>query len=473
MTVLAIDQGTSGTKAMVHDGERVLAVVERPLRPRYLADGGVEIDPIEMWTSVMDAAEAALDAAGRPSLSLVSLANQGESVLAWDRRDGRPLSPVVVWQDRRAEEICRDLDGRAECVAQRTGLLLSAYFSAPKMAWIRRHLTRAGVVTTTDAWLVARLTGAFVTDATTASRSLLMDLDTLAWDHDLCEVFGWSDEELPGIVRNDEVVGGTSVFGAEVAVGGLIVDQQAALAAQGCLAPGDAKCTYGTGAFLLANTGPHPTRPENGLTSSLAWLLAHERAYCVDAQAYTMGSALRWLTSLGALSGPAQLDEECSDTSGGVVFVPALAGMASPWWTTAPQGALLGMGLATERGNVLRAVVEGLASQVAVLARAVADEIGTPLTRLRVDGGLTRSRALMQAQADLLQLPVDCFPSPHATALGAVTTARLTEDSHLTLAEAAPAWAPKETFEPRWSESRATETLSRWEEAVTQVLVGC
>ena len=471
MAILAIDQGTSGTKAMVHDGEKVLAVVERPVQPHYLAAGGVEIDPNELLASLTSAADAALGAAGRPELDLVALANQGESVLAWDRRSGAPLSRVLVWQDRRAEEICEDRRSFADLLAQRTGLVLAPYFSAPKMAWIRRHLTTEGVVTTTDSWLVNQLTGAFVTDATTASRSLILDIDRLTWDRDLAQVFALEGEDLPRIVMNDEIVGHTTMFGAQTPVGGLIVDQQAALAAQGCWAPGEAKCTYGTGAFLLASTGTDVIRSAHGLTSSLAWVLKEARTYCLDAQAYTLGSSLRWLVGLGMLSDPGRLDEECASDSGGVLFVPALAGMASPWWTTESEGALLGMALATDRGQVVRAVVEGLASQIAVLARAVGYESGTPLTRLRVDGGLTRSHVLMQAQADLLQIPVDCFPSPHATALGAVTMGRLASDRSMTIAAATPDWTPSRTFEPRWSPERAAESLACWEEAV-QLVVG-
>jgi glycerol kinase len=470
VAILAIDQGTSGTKALVHDGDQVLAVVERPVQPRYLAGGGVELDPRELLDSVLAAGRAAVAQAGDPALEMVALANQGESVLAWNPADGSALSPVIVWQDRRAEEICQELAPQAETIAERTGLVLDPYFSGPKMTWIRRHVATEGVVTTTDSWLVHHLTGAFVTDATTASRSLLLDIDSLAWNPTLLTLFGLSDERTPAVVANDEVVGHTGHFGGDVPVGGLIVDQQAALAAQRCLTPGDAKCTYGTGAFLLANTGDRAVRSASGITSSAAWWLAKERAYCLDAQAYTLGSAFRWLTDLGVLSDPVSLDTQCADDTDGVVFVPGLAGMASPWWSTDATGALLGMSLSTGAGQVVRAVVDGLASQVAVLAGLVGRETGVPLTRLRVDGGLTRSRVLMQAQADLLQVPVDCYPSPHATALGAVAMGRLAADSGLTLDEAVPTWAPSVTYEPRWSADRAAASLAAWEAGVDMAL---
>jgi len=266
--ILAIDQGTSGTKAVVVDlGDggvgRIAAIAEVGLRPRYLAGGGVEQDPDALFDSVVTAGRRALAQAGVP-VAAVALANQGETVLGWDRHTGRPLTPAIVWQDRRAEALCAALSGHAEELARRTGLVCDPSFSAPKMAWIRTNLTRAGVVTTTDTWLVHRLCGAFVTDASTASRSLLVDLDTVAWDPELVELFGLSGEPLPDIVGSDEIVGSTDIFGPTLPVAGLIVDQQAALLAESCLEPGSAKCTYGTGVFLLAQLGGEPVRSTSG-----------------------------------------------------------------------------------------------------------------------------------------------------------------------------------------------------------------
>ncbi len=471
MTVLAIDQGTSGTKALVHDGERVLAVVELPVRPTYLTGGGVEVDPADLLDTVLAAGREALSQAGDPSLSAVSLANQGETVLAWDPGSGAPLSPALVWQDRRSAEICAELRPQAELLSARTGLVLDPYFSAPKMAWLRRHVTTEGVVTTTDAWLVHRLGGEFVTDATTASRSLLLDIDTLAWDRELVDLFGLSGEPLPQVVRNDEVVGVTEAFGGgAVPLGGLVVDQQAALVAHRCFDPGTAKCTFGTGAFLLANTGGRAVRSAHGLTTSAAWALADTEAYCLDGQVYTAGSAVRWMVSAGLLTGAEHLDAECGDDNGGATFVPGLAGLASPWWTSEPSGALVGMGLATERRHLVRAVVEGLACQVVALLRQVEAETGEPLEHLQVDGGLTRSRALMQAQADLLQVPVHVYPSPHATALGGAALARLSVDPGLSLEDAVDHWTPAAVYEPQWSSERAATQLAVWEASVRAVL---
>ena len=287
MTVLAIDQGTSGTKAVVvgDDGD-VLAIAEAPVRPQYLPGGGVEHDPAALLDSVLDTGRRAVADSGA-SIEAISIANQGETVLAWDPATGRPLSQAVVWQDRRAEALCDKRIHIADMLAQRSGLVLDPYFSAPKMAWLRENVTTDGVVTTTDTWLVHQLTGEFVTDATTASRSLVTDIDTTGWDAELLEVFGLADEAMPTIVANDAIVGQTDAFGSSAAVGGLIVDQQAALLAQQCLARGTAKATFGTGVFLLANVGSTAVRSQAGLTCSVAWNLRGDTSYCVDGQAYT------------------------------------------------------------------------------------------------------------------------------------------------------------------------------------------
>lgn len=471
MRILAIDQGTSGTKAIVDDDGTTLAVVERPVRPSYRDGGVVEIDPFDLLNSVLDAGRAAIEQAGSPVLDGVSLANQGETVLAWDPATGKPLTPAIVWQDRRSESVCDELREHAAMIARRTGLVLSSYFSAPKMTWLCRNLTTEGVVTTTDTWLIWQLTGEFVTDVTTASKSLLLDLDTRAWDEDLLALFGLTGEPLPRIVRNDEVIGATRSFGGrQTPVGGLIVDQPAALAAQGCLEAGQAKCTYGTGAFLQANVGATALRSENGLITSVAWSTTDRTAHCLSGQLYTLGSAVRWMVSAGLLSSPHALDLESAPDAGGATFVPALAGMAAPWWSAAPSGGLLGMSLATERAHLVRAVIEGFASHITSLAKQINRDTGVSIDRLRVDGGLTRSAVLMQAQADLLQMPVECCPSPHATAYGAVSMARLSLEPTLRLEDAVPKWGDLVTYEPQWSPDRAAEQLARWERSVDTVL---
>ena len=460
--VLAIDQGTSGTKAIVVDesGE-VMALAEVPLQPRYLPGGGVEQDPEALFDSVVVAGRRALVDARVP-IAAVALANQGETVLAWDRASGRPLSAAIVWQDRRAEAWCEARREHGARVAELTGLVLAPYFSAPKLRWLRDHVTTDGVVTTTDTWLVHRLCGAFVTDVSTASRSLVLDLDDVAWSGELLSLFGLDAEALPDLVACDEVVGTTRAFGEEVPVAGLVVDQQAALLAERCLEPGTAKCTFGTGAFLLAQLGEHAVRSTAGLTTSVAWRLRGHTSYCVDGQVYTAASAVRWAIDLGLVSSADELDEIASDSSEGVLCVPALAGLAAPWWEAGATASFTGMTLSSGRGHLVRALLEGIAAQVATLTALVAADLGRPLTRLRVDGGLTRSRVLMQAQADLAQLPVEPYPSAHATPLGAAACARLALEPSLSVADAVGTWRADEAFEPAWSADRAADHLMRW-----------
>jgi glycerol kinase len=468
VNVLAVDQGTSGTKALVVDETgAVLATAEESLRPWYGPDGAVEQDPQALLDSVLTAGRAAVAAAGAP-VDVVTLANQGETVLAWDPASGRPLSPAIVWQDRRAEAVCAPLRDRAAEIARRTGLVLDPYFSAPKLAWLRRNVTRDGIATTTDAWLVHHLTGELVSDVTTASRSLLLDLDTLAWDPQLAQLFGLESEVLPRIVACDEVVGSTSAFGGDVPVGGLVVDQQAALFAEACLSAGEAKCTYGTGAFLLANVGNVPVRSTRGLPTSVAWVLRGEPSYCVDGQVYTAASAVRWLQDLGLVASAADLDAaaatagEATRSGRGVLCSPALAGLGAPWWRPDVQGVVSGLSLGSGKGDIVLAVLRGIAAQVAVLARTVASDAGAPPGSLRVDGGLTRSRELMQAQADLLGVPVEVYPSPHATALGAAALARLAVDRNADAETVVGGWTAAEVFEPRWSADQAEDHLQRW-----------
>ncbi len=462
MNILAIDQGTSGTKAVVVDErDSILAVAEVPLRPDYRPGGIVEQDPAALWESVLVASHRAAADAG-VAIDAVAVANQGETVLAWDPQTGNPLTPLIVWQDSRAKEVCDGLTQQADRIAERTGLVLDPYFSAPKMAWLRRHLTRDGVVTTSDAWIVHRLTGEFVTDASTASRSLITDLDTITYDDELVGLFGLTDERMPRIVANDEVVGTTTEFGRAVPVAGLVVDQQAALLAEQCMEAGDAKCTFGTGAFLLANLGTTPTRSTQGLTVSGAWRARGTTSYCSDGQVYTAASAVRWLQDIGLLRDPQEIDELATEDAHGVTFAPALAGLAAPWWRPDATASFQGLTLGSSRADLVTSVVQGLAAQVAELADLVAADLGWPLQRLRVDGGLTRSTVFMQSVADLMQVPIDVYPTPHATPLGAAALARAALTPSLALADAIVAWQPERSFEPRWSEDRARTFRDRW-----------
>jgi glycerol kinase len=469
--ILAIDQGTSATKAVVFgdDGE-ILASVEAAVTPRAVSGGGVEQDPEQLWNSVCAAGREAIARAGA-GVTVVGLANQGETVLAWDRGTGRTLSTAISWQDRRAAPICAALAPEAEYLTRTTGLPLDPYFAGPKLTWLRRNVTTEGVVTTSDAWLVHRLTGAYVTDVTTASRTMLLDLGTRAWSDGACAIFGLDAGALPEVVGSAQDIGRTEAFGPSLLLSGLSVDQQAALVGEHCLEPGESKCTYGTGAFLLANAGPRPFTSHAGLAVSVAWQLRDEATYCIDGQVYAAGAAIAWLQRWGFLRQAEELDAVAGSVvdGGGVTVVPALTGLGAPWWRPDALATIDGIGPATDPAHVVRATVEGLAAQVTLLARAAAVDLGHPLALLRVDGGLTRSHVLMQMQADLLQIPVEVASSPHATAAGVGALARLGAGAGSTLDDVIARDDALIRYEPAMGAAEADERLARFERAVARL----
>jgi glycerol kinase len=318
-------------------------------------------------------------------------------------------------------------------------------------------------VTTTDTWLLHRLCGAFVTDIATAGRSLLLDLETGAWSDEACHLFGIDPAALPRVVGNATPLGECTLFGGSVPVTGACVDQQAALFAERCRTLGEAKCTYGTGAFMLACTGSEPTRSNNGLVGCPAWQLDGRTTYCLDGQVYTVGAAVSWLIDMGIMREPADLDALGGSVAdaGGATFVPALAGLAAPWWQPNAKAMFAGLSLGTERAHLVRAAIDGIAAQVALLATAAGRDLGRPLQLLRVDGGLTRSETLLQVQADLLQCPVEVYPSPHATALGVAEFALIGSGS----SEGFDALAARTSraIEPQISGDEATARLTAWQ----------
>jgi glycerol kinase len=497
LNVLAIDQGTSATKALlVGPGDEVLGRAEIPVTVRSTGEGGAETDPEELLASVL---AAGLEAVAGARADAVALANQGETVLAWDRATGRPLSTAISWQDRRSAGICDRLAPSASRLARITGLRLDPYFAAPKMTWLRENRTREGVVTTTDSWLLARLGAGYVTDAATASRTLLLDLERAEWSADACATFGADPAELPAVVDCAAIAGETTAFGPGRAlpIAGLAVDQQAALLAEHCLTAGEAKCTYGTGAFLLAVTGTRAVRSRGGLAASIAWRLSGQSTYCLDGQVYTAGAAIRWLRSLGLIESPADLDQGAAADAGGVTFVPSLAGLGAPHWRPDARGAFTGLGLAATRAHLIRAVIDGIAASVALLSRAMTADLGppdgsdtrdrpatrdrpdtpgaqgepgAPLRTLRADGGLTRSRLLMQAQADLLQVPVEICRTPDATALGVAALARLGAGDVADLASAVRPPQVEAVIEPSITADQAAERNAAFAAALSATL---
>lgn len=472
MTVLAIDQGTSATKALVVDqGGNVLGRAEVGVDVRATPDGGVELDPEQMLDSVVAAGKAALADAGYPTITAVGLGNQGETVMAWHRHSGAPVGPAIVWQDRRSQPECDARRDHAERLAHLTGLELDPYFVAPKVAWLRGRVDPSATITTTDTWLLHRLCGAFVTDVATAGRSLLTDLDTGEWSPEACDLFGVDPSALPAVVGNAEAVGDTDAFGKAVPITGLCVDQQAALFAEQCHSAGEAKCTYGTGAFLLANTGAVPTRSANGLVGCPAWRIGEEMRWCLDGQVFTVGAAVSWLIDVGIIGRADDLDRLGGSvpSAAGVTFVPALAGLAAPYWKPHARASLVGLSLGTDRAHIARAAVDGIAIQVALLAKAAADDLGRPLSMLRVDGGLTRSELLLQTQADLLQTPVEVYPFPDATALGIASFALLGEGTTDFRPESRPEGSWRRV-EPQISADEAASRITAWQAVVAATM---
>ena len=469
MNILAIDQGTSSTKAMVigNSGE-VLSVAEREIHPRSGPGGAVEQDPLELLNSVKEAGSAAL-AACREPVGAVGLANQGETVLVWDQASGQPLTQALSWQDRRAVAITDRLAGDAQRITEMSGLPFDPYFSAPKMTWLREQRSKGGVVTTTDTWMMHHLTGLFVTDVTTASRSMILDLSTRQWSPEAVRIFALDGEALPTVVDCADEFSTTTMFGPELPVTGLAVDQQAALIGEGCLSSGEAKCTYGTGAFLLVNTGGMRPNSKSGLSASVAWQIGDSFAYCLDGQSYTAGAAINWLIAMGLLDGAEDLDDIATSVgdTGGVTVVPSLAGLGAPQWNPSAHGLIEGLGLDTRPAHLVRGVLEGLAAQVALVAICAQEDVGNALVSLKVDGGLTQSTFLMQTQADLLQIPVEVFHSPHATALGVAELARVGAGESSSIQRSMG--APDLIYVPRISVDEARSRLEQFERATQRV----
>ncbi|MDQ5821460.1 MAG: glycerol kinase GlpK [Actinomycetota bacterium] len=459
--ILAIDQGTTGTTCLVVDEElNVLGRGYRELRQSFPRPGWVEHDPEEIWASVSDSAGLALAAAGvaAADLDAIGIANQRETVVLWERASGRPVAPAIVWQDRRTAERCRELD--ADLIRERTGLVPDPYFSATKLEWLLREHgldQRALAFGTVDAWLLWKLTGGTVhaTDRTNASRTMLARLDDVDWDDDLLALFGIDRELLPVIVPSVGELAEATFLGATLPVRGIAGDQQAALYGQGCHLPGEAKATYGTGSFVLVHGGDDPLpRPEGLLTTAAA------DGYAVEGAILTSGAAVQWLRDgLGVIETAAETEALARSvhSTGGVVFVPALAGLGSPWWNADARALVAGITQGTTRAHLARAVLEAIAHQVA----DVADVLPEPLTFLRVDGGATANGFLMQFQADLLQVPVEVAAEPETTALGAAA-----------LAAGTPARVGvRARYEPALPERDVASAREAWAEALRRVLL--
>jgi glycerol kinase len=412
--ILAVDQGTTGTTCLaVDDDLRIVGRAYRELPQHFPRPGWVEHEPDEIWRSVV---EAAAGAGAAPDV--VAITNQRETTVVWERATGRAVAPAIVWQDRRTADRCRELD--ADLIRAKTGLVPDPYFSATKLEWLLRRHDAAGLAFgTVDSWLVWKLTGGeqHVVDVTNASRTLLVNLETLDWDDELLALFDVPREVLPRIVGSGETIGEGELNGRTVTIRGVAGDQQAALFGQGCHAPGQGKATYGTGSFVLVHAGDDAGPPPHGLLKTAA-----ADGYALEGAVLVSGAAVQWLRDgLGLVRDAAESETlaESVESTGGVHFVPALTGLGSPWWDPEARGLVSGLTRGTTRAHLVRAALEAVAHQVA----DVVDALPERPPSLRADGGATANRFLMQFQADLLGSPVEVAAERETTALGVAALA--------------------------------------------------
>ena len=498
--VLALDQGTTSSRAIVFAADgRILGLAQREIALRYPESGWVEQDPLEIWEAQRETAAEALSSSGAAArrVAAIGVTNQRETTILWDRRTSLPIAPAIVWQDRRTAARCEELrrSGCEDLVRRKTGLLLDPYFSATKIAWLLDNVSGAReraergelAFGTVDSWLAWQLTGGrlHVTDATNASRTLLYDLRAGDWDDELLELFGVPRALLPEIHDTSGVLGeiaaavlgedGTTgsgavsgANGATIPLASLVGDQQSALFGQACVRPAMAKVTFGTGCFLLLNTGESPMESKQGLVSTVALQRDGKRTYALEGSVFIGGAAVQWLRDgLGIIGSAAEVGALAGGvaSSEGVYFVPALAGLGAPHWDPHARGALLGITRGTTAAHVARATLEGIAFQVADLLGAVVADAGLAPDHLRAAGGATANDLLMQIQADVIALPVTRAAQKESTALGAALLAGLATGVWRDEAEALGLWHAERTFEPDAGVDREG-MLAGWRAAV-------
>jgi glycerol kinase len=488
--ILSIDQGTTSTRAVVYDAGmyRELGSAAREITQFYPQPGWVEHDAGEIWASVAAVVPEALRLAGADAKSIagIGIANQRETIVLWDRRSGAPLGNAIVWQDRRTTEFCRENASAQAWLRQKTGLVLDPYFSATKLHWrlhgdpSLRASCRDGQIGcgTIDSWLISKLTGgeAHVTDVTNASRTLLFNIHELQWDEELLRFFGVAKAMLPQVKRSAGLFGttrGLDFLPDGLPITGVAGDQQAALFGQCAFQPGEAKCTYGTGAFFLLHTGQTAVASQHQLLTTVAAMTDAQPRYALEGSVFVAGAAVQWLRDGLKLFGKAEdtLDLALqSNPAEPVIFVPAFVGLGSPHWEPEARGALLGLTRGTTKADVARAALEGVAYQVADLIEAATKDMGSALTALRVDGGMARNDWFLQCQADTLGLPVLRSPAGESTALGAAFLAGIGCGSWHNQADLRNVLAEAKRFEPAQSAEERQRKLARWRKAVQAVI---
>ncbi len=486
--ILAIDQGTTGSTALLLDRDvQVVAHHNVEFPNHYPSPGLVEHEPSEIWDSISTAVQGAVAKAGgydRVQILAVGITNQRETSLFWDRASGDPVYRALVWQDRRTAARCQSLReaGLEDRVRAKTGLVLDPYFSGTKAEWTLDHVpgaraaAEAGTLAfgTIDAWLAWRLCGAHATDASNASRTLLMDLHSGGWDDELLELFRVPRACLPRICDNAEVLGytrGVAFLPDGIPVAGMAGDQQSALFGQACFSPGEAKCTYGTGAFVLLNTGETPMMSKNGLLSTVAWRLGGRTTFALEGSAFIAGAAVQWLRDgLQIIRSAAEVEALAASVpnSGGVTFVPALAGLGAPHWRPDARGLISGITGGTTRAHIARAVLEGVALQIGDILTAMSADAGRPLMALKVDGGAAKNDLLMQAQADILGVHCVRPQMLETTALGAAFLAGLGIGIWKSPEEIRASWREDRRFNPTEDDGTVEALRVAWRRAVAR-----
>ena len=488
--VLAIDQGTTSTRAMLFDGAgRPHGMAQKELAQSYPAPGWVEHDPEEIWSGVLEVCRRVLAEAriSAREIAAIGITNQRETTLLWERKSGRPIHNAIVWQDRRTAQVCRKLaaEGLGELVAARTGLLIDPYFSGTKIAWLLDHVPGARALAeqgelafgTVHSFLLWRLTGgrAHASDLTNASRTLLLDIHRQAWDAELLEAFGVPAAVLPRLLPNVADFGETEphLFGAAIPVSGMAGDQQAASIGQACLSPGMIKATYGTGAFILLNTGGEALASRHRLLTTIAYLLPDRPVqYALEGSIFVAGAAVQWLRDKLSLIRDAGESEGLArglDDNRGVYLVPAFTGLGAPYWQPDARGAVLGLTRDSGAAEIVRAALEAVAYQTHDLMAAVAADGAGALTALRVDGGMVKNDWLLQFLADILALPVARPAVAETTSLGAAYLAGLGSGFFSSTEDIARNWQCSRLFEPRMSGDERAALLAGWRRAVAAV----
>jgi glycerol kinase len=486
--VLALDQGTTSSRALVFDrSANILAVAQREFTQHYPQPGWVEHDPAEIWQTQLATAQEALGKCGLSpgDIAAIGITNQRETTVLWDRKTGQPIAPAIVWQDRRTAALCEQLTvaGHADRIQQKTGLVIDAYFSGSKVRWLldnvpgARQRAEAGELAfgTVDSWLVWKLTSGrlHITDVSNASRTMLFNLAKADWDDELLTLLNVPRSLLPTVCASSEVYGHSdeSLFGRAIPIAGIAGDQQAALFGQNCVSHGMVKNTYGTGCFMLMQIGKEPKPSRHRLLTTTAWKLGAKDScdFAFEGSIFIAGAAVQWLRDgLGVIKTSKDVEQLATSVpdTGGVVLVPAFAGLGAPHWDPHARGIIVGLTRGSTAAHIARAALEGIAFQVADVLDAMREDCGIPIAQLRVDGGAAANDLLMQFQADVLQAPVVRPKIIETTALGAAYLAGLAVGFWKDTAEIEKVWQAEKTFEPRMPSHEVDARRSRWHEAL-------